>query len=643
MSTSRQPAKIGLLLTVGLCLSLPAHSGVVLDQVYTMPRPMPLGANINEGFELVAQTFTAGVSGHLVGVTADIFDIKLAATDPLTVTIRAAAGQTPSPTILATKVLTADSLMLSEIVEFNPPVSITAGTEYAIVVQYADVPHGAGQGRGNWMGSNSNEYPAGRGTFSNDGVSWAPTSFDLFFRTYVDTGDVSYKFAVMGDSRGSNLCSATRLDECVAGDALKKIFTEVANQNPNFTFFSGDMIYGTDSYDQVSLELDHWRSTIEQDDPPHYTGMGSGFVQDLLYPVFGGHERNTLTCSNVDTGAPCSGSCSGGATCQTSPFAAYGDFFDPVANAKVKEFRCDDNSACSATSPCAVGSCNEVLVDSNCDYFSDPQYGRTVYYCEIFNAGFFALNDDCIPLAHATPGSTVDDFDCVGHQLGSAQRAWVAGKLAAQDPMAIRHNFFFHHEPAYALGAHNARFNLPYGPNGELAESMDNNKPERNLYIDAVASRATAMFSGHEHQYSRREINQAFASDPVNLANDTPPTVPHTIWEIKTGSAGAGWYDAVTTSPLDYTKNTPAKVINLSSPWRLKIDEPVHFAMIEVQGDEVTLNVSAMGGSCGFCKNNGRCNITNVSCSGTNDPVCKVCSNDTGKSCTVARSASRRR
>jgi hypothetical protein len=159
---------------------------VVEDQRFDAP--VDLGADINEGFRMVAQTYTAGVTGKLYGVAVDVFGFG---TFPLRVSIRGVSGGAPSDTILGTTQTSANDSPLAREVRFATAIPQVAGYSYAIVVDYPGAPpQGAGRSQGIWSGATGNLYPAGGLFFSNDGHSWvsqAEFGFDVHFATYVAT------------------------------------------------------------------------------------------------------------------------------------------------------------------------------------------------------------------------------------------------------------------------------------------------------------------------------------------------------------------------------------------------------------------------------------------------------------------------
>jgi len=161
----------------------------ILDQTFTSP--LDEGANINEGFRYVAQTFTAGLSGTLGAVSVDIVNFGVL---PLDLQIRGVTGGSPNTTVLGEAVVASGAATLAEPITFAQVIPMTAGTQYAIVASYVGAPPpGAGQDQGDWAGAggNTDAYPGGGLYASNDGNLWfsesGPNDYnDQFFQTWVE-------------------------------------------------------------------------------------------------------------------------------------------------------------------------------------------------------------------------------------------------------------------------------------------------------------------------------------------------------------------------------------------------------------------------------------------------------------------------
>jgi hypothetical protein len=135
----------------------------------------------------IAQTFTAGITGGL-----DQVDLLLArqGSPPayLTVEIRDVSGGVPGEAVLAARSVPATAITNTTAqfipVQFNPPVSVVAGTQYAVVAY-------SGNPLNNWYVwymQPGDPYPGGAGWFSGvspPSSSWGAEGADFAFKTYV--------------------------------------------------------------------------------------------------------------------------------------------------------------------------------------------------------------------------------------------------------------------------------------------------------------------------------------------------------------------------------------------------------------------------------------------------------------------------
>jgi hypothetical protein len=159
-----------------------------IDQALT--GPYEVNASIHEFFRYVAQTFTAGITGTLVGVNVEIVHNPFSGPPtPLHVAIRTVGTDgVPTGTVLGEATVDAGGASLSDFIAFSQVIGVTAGVQYAIVVDYPQAPPPDGLNPvGEWHGAGSDQYPRGHEFFSFDGVVWRLDipSIDLFFRTYV--------------------------------------------------------------------------------------------------------------------------------------------------------------------------------------------------------------------------------------------------------------------------------------------------------------------------------------------------------------------------------------------------------------------------------------------------------------------------
>jgi hypothetical protein len=172
---------------IGLSFALLCEAQLSLDQSFTSPAN--LGADINECCAFIGQTYTAGKTGVLTGVSVDVHSTSIF---PLHVAIRTVAGGLPTTTILGEVTLGSNASGLSQVILFPQLIPQVAGVQYAIVVNYPGAPpEGAFQFQGIWSGSTGNAYSRGDLVSSSDGG--ASFSFDgqndndVHFKTFVSS------------------------------------------------------------------------------------------------------------------------------------------------------------------------------------------------------------------------------------------------------------------------------------------------------------------------------------------------------------------------------------------------------------------------------------------------------------------------
>lgn len=126
-------------------------------------------------------------------------------------------------------------------------------------------------------------------------------------------------------------------------------------------------------------------------------------------------------------------------------------------------------------------------------------YNRTVYYLDFHNTRLIVLNP-----YHSGENS----------QITKAQLEWFK-YISAQPKM---HKIVFIHTPPFPTGHH-------------LDSSLDVYTEKRNLFWDVVdKNKIDMVFCGHEHNYSRREINKSFNHKNFNFISS--------VMQIVSGGAG---------------------------------------------------------------------------------------------------------
>jgi hypothetical protein len=174
----------GLLLASSLLVvALPSQAVLLLDQSCTGPNTQTI--LINDAFSSVGQTFTAGLSGTLGGVNLDILSIYPQSTIPLHVAVHSVTGGLPGSSILGETTVATNTITMDRLVTFPQTISITAGVQYAITVDYVGAP-ALGNAQGWWLGGSSSGGYVGGDAAGFNGSTWASLpGIDGHFQTYV--------------------------------------------------------------------------------------------------------------------------------------------------------------------------------------------------------------------------------------------------------------------------------------------------------------------------------------------------------------------------------------------------------------------------------------------------------------------------
>jgi len=180
-----------------------ASAGGTLDQQNTT---LTTNGEVFSNTQWNAQTFTAGASGPLTRVDLNLFCYFCGSLPPpITVSIRATSGGLPSGADLAVSSTSIDFSGAPKFytVNFPAPVTIAAGTHYAIVIRasatYTDGTLAFTNSAVSSLQGND-VYPGGAQMYSS-GSTWiiqtygtTPTA-DGGFKTYVGTGNTGYNSA----------------------------------------------------------------------------------------------------------------------------------------------------------------------------------------------------------------------------------------------------------------------------------------------------------------------------------------------------------------------------------------------------------------------------------------------------------------
>lgn len=167
-----------------------------------------------------------------------------------------------------------------------------------------------------------------------------------------------------------------------------------------------------------------------------------------------------------------------------------------------------------------------------------PGYKRTVYYIDYYNTRIIILNTNRLEKNG-------------GYAVSKEQRLWLENTLRSSRK---KYNFVMLHVPAFPTGHH-------YG------ECLDASPEDLNALWEIFDKfRVTAVFSGHEHNYCRRLVDQYFAGDG-NLKVKNP------IYNIITGGAGTSL-----NSHKEDIRNVKVGPLGM-----------YHYTVVDINDQEVTL------------------------------------------------------
>jgi 3',5'-cyclic AMP phosphodiesterase CpdA len=154
------------------------------------------------------------------------------------------------------------------------------------------------------------------------------------------------------------------------------------------------------------------------------------------------------------------------------------------------------------------------------------------------------------------------------------QLDWLEKDLTAARSARARHLFVFVHEPAFPNGGHIADSLWGGGRDPEAVSARD------RLWTIVTQAGASAVFSGHEHNYSRTLID---SKTPVHRDGTANAAFAKPTWQITQGAAGAPFY------PRDS-----------NVPWAKSVKKFVahtwSYCLVQVRGPRVTLETYSYTG-----------------------------------------------
>jgi Calcineurin-like phosphoesterase len=344
------------------------------------------------------------------------------------------------------------------------------------------------------------------------------TSRTYNFKTAPRNGS-NFSFAFTCDGRTGALGGGDTAVEGVNVKSAQVLAAGIHNKKPEFLIFTGDLISGyTSSEADYRAQLQAWKRV--------YGGLGHYIP---VYTGMGNHE------SLLDAFADGSRFDKQGDKSAEAVFAT--EFVNPQ----------------NAPPPEAPGL---------------PTYKEAVYSFDYGNSHFCQLNSD---YWHSNKSDTAG-----GNPFGRllpGQIRWLEADLQAAKARGQKHLFVFVHEPAFPCGGH---------PQDSLWEGgKARGVAIRDRFWQIVSDAGVvAVFSGHEHNYSRTSIDR---TTPVHLDRSPNPKFKSRVWQIIQGAAGAPFYPQEPTVP--WSKSVKKFI---APTWA--------YTLISVQGDRVNLDTYSYTG-----------------------------------------------
>jgi hypothetical protein len=178
---------------------------VILLNAASVDQQNTAGTTTGTGFGTPAwtgQTFIPAVTGILVKADIQLFCNGCGATPPnLTLSVRNTSGGLPTGADLANTTILGSTFASGSTVtftaSFGSPATLTAGTQYALILRPVSAPAGSGYF---WIRSSPSTYASGQRVLSSDsGSTWtADSTRDYNFKTYMQTGFASSGNLVSG-------------------------------------------------------------------------------------------------------------------------------------------------------------------------------------------------------------------------------------------------------------------------------------------------------------------------------------------------------------------------------------------------------------------------------------------------------------
>ena len=341
------------------------------------------------------------------------------------------------------------------------------------------------------------------------------------YRLRTAPNEPEFSFVFTCDGRTGGLGGGDTALEGINGASARAMAAQMARHEPHFFVFTGDLISGyTTREDDFRAQLRSWKRIYGPlcRQLPVYTGMGN---HESLLDVF---EDGTQADKQGEQSAE-------------AVFAS--EFVHPM----------------NGPEPERPGL---------------PPYKGAVYSFDYAGCHFVQLNSDYwySSSPEQRPGNPFG-------RLLPGQLEWFEKDLDQAKAGGAGHIFVFVHEPAFPNGGH-VPDSLWGGGRPEGVAARD------RFWAAAVRAGVTAVFSGHEHNYSRTLID---GETPVHNGSDgaANPAFGKPTWQVVQGAAGAPFY------PRDF-----------SVPWRDAVKKFVahtwSYCHIQVRGPQVHLDTYSYTG-----------------------------------------------
>jgi hypothetical protein len=303
------------------------------------------------------------------------------------------------------------------------------------------------------------------------------------FSTSPEEPDFSFVFTC--DGRTGGLGGGETALEGINGESARALSIQMDRHRPAFLIFTGDLVSGyTSSVEDYRAQLRSWKRIYG---PlwrwmPIYAGMGN---HESLLNVYDQRLQ-------FDKSGP-----------QSAEAIFAEEFMHPMNGPEPEQSGLPPYQG--AVYSFRYGNCHFVQLNSDYWYSSLPQEVGGNYFGRLL------------------PG----------------QLAWLEQDLSEARHNRAQHIFVFVHEPAFPNGGHVQ--DALWG--GGVVEGV----AARDRFWKAVCDAgAVAVFSGHEHNYSRMRID---ANTPVHIDGTPNPAFGKPVWQIIQGAAGAPFYPRDKTTP----------------------------------------------------------------------------------------------